>query len=285
MISDYRCFYCFTRAFGKLIEKENLSVEAKNSFTHDMIKLYANVNGDFSAPKFSRELHEILRSYTNNPDPYFFEKKQSNDIALSLYPKLKKQVLESENTFNKALRLAIAGNIMDYSATDGDFDVYATIDKVLNSNFAIDHSELLRKSIQKAKTVLYLGDNAGEIVFDKLFIENIMHPHLFFAVRGAPVINDVTINDAKYTGMDIVADIISNGYDAPSTILEHCSPEFMEIFEKADVIISKGQGNLEGLLSKTNKNVFFLLMVKCNVIADTLHVNKGDFVVFNEQYL
>jgi len=284
MISDYRCFYCFTRAFGKLIEKENLSVEAKNDFTHEMVRLYANVNSNFSAPKFSRELHEILKNYTNNPDPYFFEKKESNDIALNLYPSLKNQVLESDDPFNKALRLAIAGNIMDYSATNGDFDIYATIEQVLNSNFAIDHSEMLKSSLQKAKTVLYLGDNAGEIVFDKLFIEKIMHPHLFFAVRGGPVINDITIDDAKYTGMDIVADIISNGYNAPSTIIEHCSPEFQEVFEQADVVISKGQGNLEGLLSKTNKDVFYLLMVKCNVIADALKVNKGDFVVFNEKY-
>jgi len=282
MVSDYRCFYCFTKAFGRLIEKENLSLKDKNSFTRDMAFLYAGTDGNFSAPAFSRELHEILKNYTQNPDPYVLEKKQSNDFALEMYPELKKQILVSENPFNTAIRLAIAGNIMDYAATNGDFDLISTINKVSNSNFAIDHSAQLKKSLSKAKTVLYLGDNAGEIVFDKLFIENIMHPNLFFAVRGAPVINDVTMDDAMYTGIDMVADVISNGYNAPSTIINRCSNEFQDVFFNADVIISKGQGNLEGLLGKTNKNIFYLLMVKCHVIADALKVKKDDFVVYNE---
>lgn len=113
-----------------------------------------------------------------------------------------------------------------------------------------------------------------------------MHPNLWFAVRGAPVINDVTPEDAHYTGMDEVARIISNGHDAPSTLPEHCSSEFMEVFNKADVIISKGQGNLEGLLDyPTDKEIFFLLMVKCDVIADILGVSKGSFVVCNQKLL
>lgn len=140
-------------------------------------------------------------------------------------------------------------------------------------------SSELKEALSTAKTVLYLGDNAGEIVLDKLFIETLMHPNLYFAVRGAPVINDATLDDAQYVGIDAVADVISNGYDAPSTIVDRCSPQFQELFNKADVIISKGQGNLEGLLEKTDKQVYFLLMVKCDVIAEALGVKKGDFVV------
>jgi damage-control phosphatase, subfamily I len=114
-------------------------------------------------------------------------------------------------------------------------------------------SSELKEALSTAKTVLYLGDNAGEIVLDKLFIETLMHPNLYLAVRGAPVINDATLDDAQYVGIDTVADVISNGYDAPSTIVDGCSPQFQELFNKADVIISKGQGNLEGLLDKTDK--------------------------------
>jgi len=150
---------------------------------------------------------------------------------------------------------------------------------VLKSDFSINHSYELKEALSNAKTVLYLGDNSGEIVLDKLFIETIMHPNLHFAVRGAPVINDVTIDDARYVGIYKVADVISNGYDAPSTIIDKCSEEFQKHFNDADVIISKGQGNLEGLLHKTHKTVFFLLMVKCDVIAEALGVKKGDFVV------
>lgn len=278
MISDYRCFFCFTRAFGKLLDKENLCTTDKNNFTKQMAKLYAESNGDFSAPQFSRELHHALRHYTRNPDPYRLAKHQSNIQAMHLLPELKSKISESQNPFDTALRLAIAGNIIDF-AVDSHYDLNSTITKVLTWNFAIDHSEDLKNEISKAQTILYLGDNAGEIVFDKLFLEHIRHPNVYFAVRNKPIINDATMDDAIYVGMDKVAQVISNGYDAPSTILEHCSEEFRGIYEKADVIISKGQGNLEGLLGKTGKNIFFLLMVKCDVIADALAVKRGDFVV------
>jgi len=278
VISDYRCFFCFARAFERLIEKDNLQPEEKKQFAYDMFGLFNDVKYDFSIPELSRELHVLLKQYSNNPDPYKEEKNQSNDLVLGMYPELKDIVFQSDNYFNTALRLAIAGNIIDFGISN-TFDLHSTIDKVLNSDFAIDDSIQLKQALSEAKTVLYLGDNCGEIVFDKLFIETIMHPNLIYAVRGVPVINDVTLEDAKYVEMDLVADVISNGYDAPSTLLEHCSTEFLEVFNRADVIISKGQGNLEGLLGKTQKEVYFLLMVKCEVIADVLGVKKGDFVV------
>ena len=278
VISDYRCFFCFARAFERLIEKENLSPEEKKCFASDMFGLFNEVKHDFSIPMISRELHVLLKQHSDNPDPYQEAKKQSNDLVLGMYSNLKNIVFKASNQFETALRLAIAGNIIDYGIGN-HFDLQGTIDKVLSSDFALDDSIELKQALSKAKTVLYLGDNCGEMVFDKLFIETMMHPNLIYAVRGAPVINDATLEDAKYVGMDIVADVISNGYDAPSTILEHCSSEFMEVFDRADVIISKGQGNLEGLLGKTDKVVYFLLMVKCEVIADALGVKKGDFVV------
>lgn len=278
VISDYRCFFCFARAFEQLIEKENLSPEEKKCFASDMFRLFNEVKHDFSIPKLSRELYVLLKQYSDNPDPYREAKKQSNDLVLEMYADLKNIVFQSANQFETALRLAIAGNIIDYGIGN-HFDLQGTIDKVLNSDFAVDDSVELKQALSQAKTVLYLGDNCGEMVFDKLFIETMMHPNLIYAVRGEPVINDATLDDAKYVGMDIVADVISNGYDAPSTILEHCSAEFMEVFNRADVIISKGQGNLEGLLGKTDKEVYFLLMIKCEVIADALGVKKGDFIV------
>jgi damage-control phosphatase, subfamily I len=278
MISDYRCFYCFARAFEELLVKENFSPYNKNSFTHEFAALYARKGSNCSAPEFLREAHAILRKYNNDADPFVKEKKKSNDLVLKMYPELKSMILKSEDPFNTALRLAIAGNIIDFGVSS-TFDLKATIDKVLKTGFAIDHSAQLKEAISKAQTVLYLGDNAGEIVFDKLLIEHIMHPNLYYAVRGKAVINDATIEDAKYIGMDVVADVISNGDDAPSTILKYCSPEFNDLFERADLIISKGQGNMEGLMGKTKKTVYYLLMAKCDFIANALMVKKGDFVV------
>jgi hypothetical protein len=278
MLADYRCFFCFVRSMEKMLEKENFDPDKKRRFTFEMTSLYQQTENGTITSSFSRELYASLRKYSGNPDPYKEIKKTSNEFVLGLYPEMKKLVQESENPFETALRLAISGNIIDYAIND-QFDLMATIDKVLNSDFAINHSAALRAAIEKAETVLYLGDNCGEIVFDKLFIETIAHPNLIYAVRGAPVINDATMEDAQFVGMTKVARVISNGYDAPSTLIDHCSDEFLEIYNKADVIISKGQGNLEGLFESPNQHIFFLLMVKCKVVAERLGVKKGGFVV------
>jgi damage-control phosphatase, subfamily I len=280
MGSDYRCFFCFTRAFERLIEKANISGEAKNSFTFEMINLYRNKWDELLSPEFSRELHSILRNYTHNPDPYSQEKKENNDQALGMFPDLKKMVQRSTDPFNTALRLAIAGNIIDFAAND-NFNLQATIDKALTAEFAIDHSKQLEQKLKNAKLVLYLGDNAGEIVFDKLFIETIKHHDLTFVVRGGPVINDATMEDAEFIGMSSAASVISNEYDAPSTIVHKSGKVFQQYFEKADLIISKGQGNLEGLLPLNDNRIFFLLMVKCNVMAELLNAEKDSLVVYN----
>lgn len=281
MISDYRCFYCFTKAFGKLLEKENISVEAKSSFTDDMIDLYQNTRDKFSAPEFARKLHLMLRTHTLNPDAYKEVKKENNDQAILMLPELEKIIQSSEDPFDTALRLAIAGNIIDFAVSD-NFDLEATINKSLITEFAIEHTKQLKKALKNAETVLYLGDNAGEIVFDKLFIQTIMHPNLTYVVRGAPVINDATMEDAEYVGMQKLVNVISNGYDAPSTIVNKSSKQFQKHFSEADLIISKGQGNLEGLMPLSDDRIFFLLMVKCEVIADHLKVEKGSLVNYNQ---
>lgn len=280
MGADYRCFFCFNRAFEKLMKREQLSPEQAKCFTNEIIQLYLEKQEEFSTPLLARELHVRLKKYTNNPDPYKAEKKESNDRALSGYSDFRKQILASQNPFDTALRLAIAGNIIDFGVSD-TYELDAAIDKVLNTDFAIDHSSQLKAALDNAQTVLYLGDNNGEIVFDKLLIETIKHPNLIYAVRDNPIINDVTLADATYVGLDQIVPVISNGFDAPSTILEYCSKDFLDVFNHADVIISKGQGNLEGLMDTQNRNIFYLLMVKCDVIAEKLHVNKGDFVITN----
>lgn len=278
MISDHRCFFCFSRAFEKLLEKENIPNEKKDSFTAEMLKLYIAENENTSSPEFARKLHNLLKSYTQNTDPYKDVKKENNDHAMSLIPELDGMIRASGNPFDTALRLSLAGNIIDFAASDS-FNINSTISRALVSELAIDDSIILRERLAKAKSVLYLGDNAGEIVFDKLFINIIKHPNLTYVVRGEPVINDATNHDAIYTGMHEVANVISNGYDAPSTIPDKSSKEFQKYFGEADLIISKGQGNLEGLLPLRDERIFFLLIVKCSVISELLNVPKESFVV------
>ncbi len=280
MAIDIRCKACFENNFKRLTEKFEFSGSQLESFSFFFKELMDESENMLSA-EIQRQLQKKLYELKGIVDPYVQEKEESNQLALKLYDSWKPRVLDSENPFNLALRLAIAGNIMDFGANP-QFNIHETIELVLKSEFAVDHSSELKEKIKSAQSILYLGDNAGEIVFDKLFIETMMHPYITYAVKGGPVINDITIEDANKINMNGVADVISNGYDAPSTILEKSSDEFLSQYNSAELIISKGQGNYEGLINQKDPRIFFLLMVKCDVIAELLGVIKGSFVVFNQ---
>lgn len=277
---DGRCMDCIFGGFDRLLEKYKFNYNDRQQFFR-FYNLTLARSGGRPMPEIHRELNKKFCELSGILDPYTDEKTESNKQALSLYKKWRKKVIESENSFETALRLSIAGNIMDYGPGN-NFDVEQTIKQVLNAKFAIDESVLLKQRIKEAKSILYLGDNAGEIVFDKLFIEMLMHPQISFAVRGGAILNDVTLSDAKEVGMDMVSDVISSGYDTSSTILDKCSNEFTEIYNNADLIISKGVGNFEGLVNENDSRIFFLLMVKCDVMAELLKVEKGSMVVFNQ---
>ncbi|HCC86466.1 MAG TPA: hypothetical protein DEQ06_07800 [Porphyromonadaceae bacterium] len=275
--ADYRCYFCFARTFERLIEKLSLSAIEKKKLAAEMFALFQSGDDGFSVPVLSRELYKLYSERSGIADPYKKIKFESNNQILNRYETLRRRIDCSDDPFETALRLAIAGNIIDYGVFDS-FDLEQTIEKVMNSEFAINHVAQLKQRLFEAKTVLYIGDNAGEIVFDKLFIETFRHPNIWYAVRGSPAINDVTRRDAAQVRMEEVARVIDNGYDAPSTMPEKCSPAFQQLYNEADLVISKGQGNLEGLINVSRGNIFFLLMVKCDVIADRLGVPKSSFV-------
>jgi len=279
---DIRCKNCFARYYNRLFDKYQVG-EDQRIYFHLLFNEVMFKYKSLSRPEIQQRLDERACELIGLDDPFETEKAQSNSEAMGLYVRWKNKVLESPEPFNVALRLAIAGNIMDFGAA-GNFDVTETIHKVLSSEFAIDESLALKKKISQAKKILYLGDNAGEIVFDRLFIETIMHNDVTYVVKGRPILNDVTFEDAEAVGMNLVADVVSNGHGAPSTIVKKCSRQFQKLYEEADLIISKGQGNLESLLEYKDPRVFFLLMVKCEVIAEVLEVKKGDFVVYNANY-
>ncbi|MBN1820942.1 MAG: DUF89 family protein [Prolixibacteraceae bacterium] len=230
------------------------------------------------SPEVTRNIIEKLKHFSPISDPYEVEKKESNLMLLSRYPEFQKLVKESPNQFDTALRLAIAGNIIDFGPAHR-FNIDETIKRVLKSEFAIDHSGQLKKAIKKAETILYLGDNCGEIVLDKLFLETINHQNVWFAVRDKVVLNDITMKEALEVGIDEFATLISNGDDSPSTLLHRVSKEFLKIYKSADLIIAKGMGNFEGLMHEKNPRLFNLMMIKCEHIGQVVGANYGDFVV------
>lgn len=276
---NYECLICQVKALEKRVEKYEIPAKNRDRIVSNLLKQIAAVDLENSySPEITRNILHALSQSSEVADPYLPEKQEGNREMLARYDEFKQKIQQSDDPFDTALRLAIAGNIIDFGPTH-IFDVEGTIEKVLVSDFAIDHSEQLRNEVEKAEMILYLGDNAGEIVMDKLFLETLNHSNVWFAVREKPVLNDVTRREAEEVGIGNVARIISNGDDAPSTLLHRVSDEFRQIYEKADLIISKGMGNYEGLMFENDPRLFFLLMVKCPVIGRKIGASKGEFVV------
>lgn len=276
---NYECLICQVKALQKRMDKYEIAEEKRNTIVSKAISTIAGIDLDNSySPEITRNILKELEKESDVKDPYGVEKKESNQALLARYNEFKKKVEESENKFDTALRYAIAGNIIDFGPTHR-FDVDETIERVFQTSFAIDDSEALKAEIQKAKTILYLGDNCGEIVMDRLFLETIDHPNVIFAVRNEPILNDATLKEAQEIGLHEVATLITNGDDAPSTLLHRVSKEFLEIYNSADLIISKGMGNFEGLMDESDPRLFYLLMIKCPVIGQKVGAEKGDFVV------
>ncbi len=236
-------------------------------------------NRNLINPKLATDIHRIAKQKLNASDLYANEKLSANNLLLTDFEYWRNYIDNSNNPFYTAIKLAVAGNIIDYGAHSVNGDIKGQIKSLLNTPFAIDKSGEFKEAVHKAKRILYLGDNAGEVFFDRLLLETIKHPNVTFVTRGAPVINDITLADAQQVGIDKMCEVIHNGYDAPSTLLEFCSDEFLEAYSNADLIISKGQGNFEGLMNEKHPNTFFLLMAKCEPMAEMLGCAKNDLIV------
>jgi uncharacterized protein with ATP-grasp and redox domains len=212
----------------------------------------------------------------SNIDPYRDDKELATELALALYPELKEKVRVADDSLEMAVRIAIAGNIIDLGVADS-YDLEATLQRVLTQAFAINDLDALRSALKQSDSILYLADNAGETVFDRVLIETLGFP-VSYVVKAAPIINDATRKDAVAAGIDRVANIIDNGSGAPGTLLDQCSKLFCTQFAEADLIIAKGQANYESL-SNSSAPIFFLLQAKCNVIARDLWVVEGGTIL------
>jgi uncharacterized protein with ATP-grasp and redox domains len=227
-------------------------------------------------PEMGKDIYALVRDVTGNPDPFKEIKYRFNKIALNLYPNLKKKVKESKDPLLTAIRLSIAGNVIDYG-TPNSFNVDDEIDDILKKDFAVFDYEKFKNALANTSKILYLADNAGEVVFDKILIEE-LNKEIIYVVRDKPIINDALIEDALFCGMDKIAKVISSGSDAPGTILEYCSKDFLDIYKNSKLIISKGQGNFEALSEET-KPLFFLFKAKCYCSAKDVGCNIGDIIL------
>nr|AEI30596.1 protein of unknown function DUF89 [uncultured microorganism] len=282
------CIPCF---FRQLLEGARI-IKASSKQQKRIIDRFARripeISLEASPPEIARFGYTLLEQISPNGDPYKDIKKKSNRLALKLLGKLKNKVGRSQDKLLTALELAIAGNIIDFGVKN-NLNVKTELKNILaqeNKSIhkkSIFHYPELRRALKGAKKILYLADNAGEVVFDRVLIEEIKRTYpdkdIYYTVKARPVINDALFEDARACGIDKTARIISNGSDAPGTILALCSKEFKRIYKNADLVISKGQGNFESL-SGQKRPVFFLFMVKCPVVARETGAKLGDIVLF-----
>ena len=276
------CFPCFLRQALEAARLATSDEAIQRMVLNQVMFNLCRMNPRTPPPQIGHFIHKTVKELAHCSDPYKEIKTKHNRLTLKKYPELKGIIECSQEPLLTAVKLAIVGNIMD-SAAKGYFDLEKTQEETLKADLTINHYREFVQSLDKASTILYLGDNAGEIVFDKILIEEIdkrdQGQEVYYAVRGGPIINDVTLNDAQEVSMSEVARVISNGSDVPGTILNLCSKNFLEIYGKADIIIAKGQGNYESLSDEEDDRIYFLLQVKCPVIARHIGVKVGSAVL------
>ena len=230
-------------------------------------------------PVMAQRLHRFLRELTGIADPYLEAKQRDNALALSLLPELRARVEKSDDPFRLLVRLAIAGNQIDLGPKSS-----MSADEVVNSVRCVEEQafegdiEAFKRLAEHASRILYIADNAGEIIVDRLLIEALGPEKVTVAVRGMPIINDALMADAQMAGLCEICKVVSNGSDIPGTIVDACSAEFKALFDTADMIISKGQGNFE-TLGDHPRAICFLFKVKCPVIAEKAGSKMGTQVL------
>lgn len=245
--------------------------------------LQETVKFDFqkSAPCMTRSIQRIIREECACIDPYKEIKQQFNQGMLHLYPYLEKSVQESADPFEQAIRYAASANILDCGILS-DINVeqaQQTLEQSVNMPLRFNTAQEFAEDIQKAEKILYLADNAGEIVADKLLLSRMPHEKVTFVVRGLPISNDAVREDAEAAGITDLVRVIDNGSDLPGTYLPLCSPAFEQEFTEADLIIAKGQGNFETMNNLTGKKIYFIFKAKCHVVADYLGCLISDIVL------
>jgi len=274
------CIPCFLRQACEAVSMVTDEHTSRERIIRQVLGRLANESFEKTPPAVGADIHRIVRHLSGNSDPYREIKKESNAVARELMPSLRERISHCPDPFETAVRLAIAGNIIDCGQGNhiSKQKIEQTISRCLHHPLDTERLNELREQIRKAAHILYLGDNAGEIFFDRLLLEHLEGAPITFAVRGGPAINDALTDDARSAGLFSLVTVIDNGTDVPGTIVKECSAEFQRHFARADLIIAKGQGNYE-TLSDEKKTIFFLLQAKCPAIVNDIGCTQGDMVI------
>lgn len=278
MLTKIDCFPCFLKQTVRALKQNSTSPEFHQEILQEVLDIISRADTRKPPAYTTTRIYRAIRMKLG-ADPFKKVKYEYNEIARGLYPSLKERVRKSNDPLWTATRLAIAGNIMDFGLFSS-IDIESSIYRSLESTIAIDDYQSFEKAIHEKDEILYLLDNSGEIVFDLVLIEELVTKgkRIKAVVKGSPVINDVTYEDAVQSGLADACEVISNDSDAVGTILEFTSPEFKKHFDAAELILSKGQANFE-TLNDTEGRAFFLFQSKCDVLSDEMGLKTGSMLL------
>ena len=280
-----RCVPCFIEQIIDKLDKLALSQDQRQQLIELTIEESKEILNGRSTPQVMMEVVQEINKLTAGQDPYRRFKEKSTQAALEILPRVEAKVSRAKNPFRTAVKVVVAANVIDLVTLD-EKDLGGVVNQLVSGvreNFAIDQISELKKAIEAAAQVFYIGDNAGEAVFDRLLLRRINCDQLYYGVRGKPVLNDATPRDAVASGIeDEGARIISSGVPSPGAILSVASARFKKIFRKSDLVIAKGQGNFEAL-QELSRPVFHLFKIKCQLVADQVQAPGDSFVVWRRE--
>jgi damage-control phosphatase, subfamily I len=270
MKTHVECLPCFLRQTIQVARLNNCSKEQQIHLVQAVSSIIAELDISKSPPVNAAPIYRKIAEMTGCEDPYYEKKRASNQQALKVVSDLRREIKGTEHELASAVRFAIAGNIIDYGALE-TFDIDVTLQKSRSARLAVDDLFLFSEAIlrlAKGSKVLYLTDNCGEIVYDSLLLEYLHRRsvELTIAVKDGPIINDALVEDALEAGLDSYGRIITSSGRVPGTDLTACTAQFIDVFNSAALVIAKGQGNFESL-SEVERDIFFLLTIKCPVAA------------------
>jgi len=270
------CYQCLTRQAVKVANSSGLSQEIQIQALKKVFAVLSDSDPSLSPSAIAGETNRVLMEILGVEDLYLAEKRDNHELALSYLPDLRNLVHTGEDLLEQGLKISAAGNVIDVIHVD-DYDLWHEVQTTVDQDLLGGSLEKFREKISGAHHLLYLADNVGETIFDRVFIETLDMP-VIYAVKSGPILNDATRQDALAAGIDQVAEIVETGSRTPGTVLEGCSAEFRELLERSDLVLSKGQANYETMDEQGDK-VFFLLRLKCPVLCRQLDAPLGSLVL------
>ncbi|CCU78583.1 Uncharacterized protein MJ0202 [Halanaerobium saccharolyticum subsp. saccharolyticum DSM 6643] len=275
----YGCYPCILR---QSIESAEM-IEVNEKEMKQIIKHFGEIltpalENDFTAPMLAAEIQKYIKNLTEVEDPYFDLKEKNLKEAQRLLPLVEAEIKKAEDSLLASLLMSAMGNSID-AGVSLNVNIKENIDQAIKDSFAHSDYKCFKEKIKKADSLLIIADNTGEALFDRLLLKELKpyNLNITYAVREIPILNDITAEKAAELGIGEYAEIIKSGTTAPGMLMEEASQEFLEAYKNADLVISKGQGNLEGLLD-IEEDIYFLLKAKCEIIAEVLGVELNDFV-------